>query len=71
VSPPKAAKNVRAIFNIVHTEEFVKHSASPLCGSAAKLNGIFQLKDNFWFCLPALPTGKRKFFIIVINFTNV
>jgi hypothetical protein len=42
-SPPAAAKNVRTIFNIVHTLELVNVSASPLRGSAAKLNGIFQL----------------------------
>jgi hypothetical protein len=50
-SPPAAAKNVRTIFNIVHTLGLVNFSASPLRGSAAKLNGIFQSKDNFWFCL--------------------
>jgi hypothetical protein len=53
VSPPQAAKNVRANLRIVHHFGYVKLSASPLRGSAAKLNGIFQLKYNFWFCLPA------------------
>jgi hypothetical protein len=49
-SPPQAAKNVRTILSIRSQQGIVKHSASPLRGSAAKLNGIFQLKYNFWFC---------------------
>jgi len=58
-SPPKAAKFVRTIFNIEHILEKVNLSASPLRGSAAKLNGNFQQKLNFWFCVPLL-AGQVK-----------
>jgi len=34
----------------VHTFGYVKVSASPLRGSAAKLNGNLKEKINFWFC---------------------
>ena len=63
-SPPAAAKFVRAILRIVHILELVKISASPLRGSAAKLNGIFQL-IFLSLCFAFGETGKRKFFIII------
>jgi len=55
-SPPQAAKIVRANLRIVHHFGKVNVSASPLRGSATKLNGNLKEKINFWFC-----SGKRKF----------
>ena len=49
-SPPQAAKIVRANLRIVHHFGYVKVSASPVPGSAAKLNGVLKEKINFWFC---------------------
>jgi len=50
-SPPAGGeKIVRANLRIVHTFGYVKLSASPLRGSAAKLNGVLKEKINFWFC---------------------
>jgi len=50
--PPSAAKNVRTIFNIVHQREKVNNLEAASLRSATKLNGIFQSKFNFWFCVP-------------------
>ena len=45
----RGAKNVRANLRIVHHFGYVKLSASPLRGSAAKLYGKLKEKINFWF----------------------
>jgi len=58
LSPPAAAKIVRANLRIVHHFGKVNVSASPLRGSAAKLNGVLKEKINFWFRF-----HKRKFFV--------
>jgi len=50
----------------VHTEEFVKLAASPLRGSAARLNGIFQLIFLIlWFAFGE--TVKENFSFLNIN----
>jgi hypothetical protein len=53
-SPPQAAKCVRTIFNIEHTSVKVNDLWAASLRSAAKLNGNFQPKLNFWFCVPPL-----------------
>ena len=62
LSPPAAAKIVRANLRIVHTFGYVNVSASSptgsVGGSAAKLNGNLKEKINFWFRF-----HKRKFFV--------
>jgi len=51
-SPPKAAKFVRTIFNIEHISVKVNDLLAASLRSAAKLNGNFQQKLNFWFSVP-------------------
>jgi hypothetical protein len=50
-SPPQAAKFVRTIFNIEHISVKVNDLWAASLRSAAKLNGNFQSKLNFRFCL--------------------
>jgi len=59
-SPPKAAKCVRTIFNIEHISVKVNDLLAASLRSAAKLNGNFQQKLNFWFYCPK-PTVKENF----------
>jgi len=60
-SPPVAAKFVRTIFNIEHISAKVNDLWAASLRSAAKLNGNFHQKLNFWFCVSLRGTGKRKF----------